>query len=184
MGLYKKLKKIISDSGAALIEFAILAPILITILLGIFDLGNYIYAVNKVGRLASSVNDITGRNQMKDCELQSLLDSTPMFVEPFDFASRGSIIVTGVADINDGNGARVKWRKSAYGAKSSKIGAVGAVPVLPAGFTISPGDSAVFVEVYYNFDTLFKILNFNTKEIYRMIVTKPRLGQMVTLTPC
>lgn len=180
----KKLQQFLSDSGAALIEFAIVTPVILAILLGAFELGNYIYAVNKVGRLTASVNDITGRNQMKDCELQSLLDSSQTFVEPFDFAAHGTIIVTGVADINDGDGPRVKWRKSAYGASTSKIGAIGGPPLLPAGFTISPGDSAVFVEVYYNYDTIFRALDFNTKEIYRMIVTKPRLGQMVSLTPC
>ena len=121
---------------------------------------------------------------MKECELQALLDATPMFVEPFDLASHGTIIVTGVADSNDGNGARVKWRKSAHGGASSKIGAIGGSPTLPAGFTISPGDSAVFVEVYYDYNTVFNALDFNQKEIYRVIVTKPRLGQLVTLMPC
>ena len=184
MKVFSNLKQYFSDKGAALIEFALVVPILLAILLGAFELGSYIFAINKVGRLAASVNDITGRNQMKDCELQSLLNATPMFVEPFDFASHGTIIVTGVADINDGNGARVKWRKSAYGAASSKIGAIGAKPTLPSGFTISAGDSAVFVEVYYDYNTIFNALDFNKKQIYRMIVTKPRLGQMVTLTPC
>lgn len=184
MKILSNLKQYFSDTGAALIEFALVMPVLVVILLGAFELGSYIYATNKVGRLAASVNDITGRNQMKDCELQSLLDSVPMFVEPFDFASHGTIIVTGVADTNDGNGARVKWRKSAYGAASSKIGAIGGTPTLPSGFTISPGDSAVFVEVYYDYDTIFNALDFNQKQVYRMIVTKPRLGQMVTLTPC
>ncbi|WP_331255690.1 TadE/TadG family type IV pilus assembly protein [Candidatus Bealeia paramacronuclearis] len=174
--------KLLKDEGIAALEFALILPILILILFGTFEISRYAYLYQKIQQGTVGINQITGMNQLRVCDLQSLLNNAGMFFQPFDINANGSIIATGVS--NNGTKTLVTWQQFSPKAATSAIGLVGATAKLPTGFTIASGDSAIFVEVFYTYTPLFNTIFTGPQQVYRMAVTKPRTGSAATLAAC
>lgn len=152
--MFKTFKKRIlrNDSGNVAIEFAIVTPLLLLLLLGSFELCTYILAHNKVGRVTASIGDMASRNNSHGSEsIDGILAAAPIIAEPFDFKKYGQIIVTSV--VQEGGSPRIEWQKT--GSKTlnaeSQIGVSGGKASLPNGFSLANGEHAIIAEGFFDY---------------------------------
>jgi hypothetical protein len=94
------------------------------------------------------------------------------------------LIVSSVTN-PDGDGAVVAWQRSGGGSysASSHLGAEGDEAVLPAGFEVREGETAIISEVYFDFTPFLGDLIVEPQVIYRNAHHRPRLGTLETVDP-
>ena len=92
------------ERGVAAIEFALVVPILLVLLLGCFEVPRYVLVMQKIARTSSGVADLTAQadepiltNQMND-----IFTAGKIMMQPYDVVTSGVIIVS---SINNPNGA-------------------------------------------------------------------------------
>lgn len=100
-------------SGAAALEFALVAPLLLACYFVTMEVGQAIEASKKVGRVASTVADlITRQQEMSPDELEAIMGIGQAIVTPYG-RSVPTIVATGI-QINNGN-ATVAWSRKLSG---------------------------------------------------------------------
>lgn len=72
-----------NDEGVAAVEFALLAPLMLTLMLGALELTQSIWADGKVEQATSTIGDLVSRTPlMSDAELQALGEAGPLIMRP------------------------------------------------------------------------------------------------------
>jgi len=171
------------DKGVAAIEFAIILPVLLVILVGIFDITNLLFCYNKMNRVAQDISNIVTRGNLTKPQLDSILQSTPLIAQPFNFLQTGSnIIVTSVSTQNPNNQPQIMWQDSyPGGVGESRINPTS----LPGGLVLNTNQTAIFTEVFFTYSPLIPgfLIPETTTNIYTLAAAFPRQGQMTTLPP-
>jgi Flp pilus assembly pilin Flp len=175
-----------NNDGLAAVEMALLAPLLITLLLGIGEVGNYILVAQRTDRVAHMVADITAQGEtVSVLDLKNLTGSADALMAPYPFTGRGRVVVTSVHR-GAGDVARIAWQYVSSGtlAYASGIGTVvGAAAVLPTGFTVAERDTVIVAEVFYDYPPLFAPeIRSSTTHFYKTAFYKPRLGALDSLS--
>ena len=110
------LKKILSkwideEDAVAAVEAALIFPIMLTLFLGIFDLGNAILANQKTIRASQVVADLITRENIVTAEdVTGAIEAGRLALEPMDSASYGVDIVSIRFDENAD--AAIIWRET------------------------------------------------------------------------
>ena len=140
--------------GVSAVEFALLAPVLLTMLLGLTEIGRYIYLRLKIVNVASNVSEVIARgDDVRAADLDALFDALPVMLRPFEAGARFAVIVTGVAVPAAGDPATVAWQRSGGGlTAASYVGTTGAAATVPADLAIPGGDAVVVAEVFYDYE--------------------------------
>ena len=170
------------DKGVAAIEFAIILPIMMLTLIGLFDISEFVFCNNKMNRTAQDISNIVTRGPVTKPQLDAMLRASVLVAQPFDFAQSGNVIVTCVSvPTTPANApAQVSWRDSYPGGTGgSKISAT----ALPGGLVLNPGQSAIFTEVFFTYTPLVPgyVLNSTQTSVYALAAAVPRQGNMSTL---
>lgn len=172
------------DRGVAAIEFALLAPVLLIMFVGLFDVTNLIYCHNKMERTAQDVNNIITRGDTTKTQLDDMLRAADYTAQPFNLSKFGNVIVTSVSQTNSDTKkpAQVMWRDSYPGGTSgSRIN----VASLPGGLVLDQNETVIFTEVFFTFQPIFPgyVVLSNQTDIYSIAAGVPRQGTMTTLPP-
>lgn len=140
------IKRYIKDtSGVAAVEAGLIFPVLMIILLGVFDLGNGILAAQKTLRASQVTADLVARNRtISTSELNEAMTAGELALAPFGTASFG-IDVASVRFDADANG-QVVWQEtrnmSANGNVLSQVEALAeannGVVVVTTQYTFTP----------------------------------------------
>lgn len=165
--------------GATVVEFALIAPVMVVIALCGFELGRYALLHLKTFNAASTMADLASRDEtLTTAVVGDLFSAVAEIVRPFDMAADGRLIVTGVsADVDDD--PRVFWQVEGGGglAAASGVGAMGGTATLPGDFAIRAGETIVVAEVFYRYEPVFAgwmdPFTVRHKAYYR-----PRLGSL------
>jgi Flp pilus assembly protein TadG len=148
--------KIVADqSGQAMLEFAIIASLLIILVFAIIDFGRAFNELQVMVELTRQGSNLASRGT-------SLLDSANAVVAgdaPLNLNSNGEVIVTSVTNNAQGN---VITGQVSQGATSnaSKIGnGVGTPATVPASAVamLQPGQTIYITEVFYNYQAITPI---------------------------
>lgn len=184
-----KARKAHGRKGIVSLEFALMLPIWIVLLLGVVD-GCYFLLINeRVDRISYTVTDIvTQYKVITRNDLRDITTAAGELMDPIDFESNGYVIVSSV--FQTAYGPVLKWQYFTGTAQCvSKIGTVvGGAAALPNNMTaLNQNDNVIITEVCYNFTPLFLMsascdpmsysssgLCFPTS-LYRAAVFKPRL---------
>jgi len=175
-----------NDVGMAIAEFALVLPILIMLLFGAIDVTRYILIVQKTEKLAHSVADVTAQSAtITQATLNNVFAAAGDIMNPYTMGANGRIIVSSIykpPGTGIGTEPRVSWRYEGGGtlAGSSQLGAVGAAPTLPVGFTFADRENLIAAEVYYRFSPVLPNVWFSTTTIYRTAYYTPRFGALTT----
>jgi Flp pilus assembly protein TadG len=112
MTMMRHIKHYIKDtSGIAATEAALIFPILLIVLLGVFDLGNGILAAQKTVRASQVTADLVTRSRtISQNELDEAMDAGELALAPFGVASFG-VDVASVRFDEDANG-EVVWQET------------------------------------------------------------------------
>ena len=180
MDKWLKLKIAKEDRGMAAVEFAIILPVLLLTLIGLFDIANFAYCHNKMNRTAQEINNIVTRGNVTKPQLDGLLRAAALIAQPFNFTTSGNVIVTSVAVVNANQGAQIMWRDSYPGGVG---GSLINPASLPGGLVLNTNQTAIFTEVFFTYTPLITsyILSSSQTKIYALAAGMPRQGQMTTL---
>lgn len=172
------------ERGAALAETAVVMPILILLIAGMFELGMYILLNNKLVRMAGVVGDVVTRQNISRANLTALMQNAFVIAKPFEFSTYGKMVVSQVrnsANSTDTSKMLISWQQAINGGVSL-IGLPGARPVkLPDDITVINNQSMVITEVFYEYSPLIFTKFFNPQSLYKVAVFVPRIDTMNTL---
>jgi Flp pilus assembly protein TadG len=184
--MLNRLRKLWRDkSGVAAIEFALLLPMLVALLIGSLEVTFKIWSTQKAEKLAVTLSDVVAQSTaVTKSDLTKLAGAVDKIMDPFPFGANGKIFISSVYRQEGEAVAKVNWQCSfpptgGYSA-TSKLGIKGANAALPAGFTMAERDNVIVAEVYYEYEPIAPGLMFDNDDIYRRTMFKTRLGALTT----
>lgn len=166
-----------SDRGSVAIEFVIIVPLMLLVLLGFTEMYLYMRAVSIVERAAFTVADSVGQmsaviddpSTSNSNNLGSIWNAATLLAAPNDLKANGGVILTsicntgnncgttpatcGVAMIPPSKGVpQIAWtRNASWMTKSSSPTRITSANPLPKGWPFYACDSATAVEVFYTY---------------------------------
>ena len=167
------------------IEMALVGPVLITMLLGVLDLGWYMVMQHKISRVAATVADLTSRGEtINEAQLADIFAAASAVADPFDFDLEGRAIVSSLTN-PDGDGAVIAWqRRSPSGIDvESHLGTAGSTPALDAGFAVAADENIVVAESFFTFEPLVGFILRDEQSVYVQAIQRPRLGTLDQVLP-
>lgn len=171
------------ERGVAVAEFAIMLPVLMTTFYGCIEATRFILVTQKTEKLAHTVANVTAQSTtVTKASLDQLMQATNDIMDPFDFTSTGTVIITSLYRAPGGAAGAVNWHYQGGGnlTATSGFGAVGASPTLPTNFTFDERENVIAAEVFYQYSPLISSQFFGTTTIYRRAYYKPRFGLLTT----
>lgn len=179
--------------GVAAVEFALLMPVLILLLVGMVDITRYVSTVLKLERVSSGTADIGAQyNELRDSmtvvngnEVGMLFLAAEQLAKPLDLPQYGAVVITCIGD--QGSGPAVMWQR-----RSGRVDAVSRISTgsgltLPAGFTVRYGENVLIVEVFYTVHPYLFSVGWlsptdQSVDIRSVAVYRPRWGTLTTLS--
>jgi hypothetical protein len=183
---FRHLRRLVAARrGTIPIEMALVAPLLLTMLLGVLDVGWYMVMQHKISRVASTVADLTSRGEeISEAQIADIFAAASAVADPFDFGLEGRAIVSSLTN-PDGDGAQIAWqRRSPTGIDvDSHVGAVGGSPTLDSGFAVAADENIVVAESFFSFQPLVGFVVRGEQAVYARAVQRPRLGTLDRVLP-
>lgn len=184
--MLSRLRKLWRDNrGVAAIEFALLLPLLVVLLIGSLEVTFKIWSTQKAEKLSVTLADVVAQSQtVTMSDLASLTDTVDRIMDPFPFDEDGVVIISSVYRAQNETEVTVNWQFMTSGSLtvSSKIGEIGEDATLPLGLTVNERENIIVAEVYYRYTPIAPGLMFDEAIVYRRAFFKPRLGAL-TDTP-
>lgn len=191
-----RLGRLVADRrGVAALEFALIAPLLLSMYFLTMEVGQGIEANKKVGRAASMVADLVTQQQTTTkAELNAILNIGSAILQPYN-RSKPTIIITAI-EVTDETTPKVKvaWSRKLSNGSYSVDQAAGTITTVPTALKIK-GSFLVRVQsslTYYpvitwaagDKGTLGLTAAFdklNMKETYYL---RPRMTQAISCSDC
>jgi hypothetical protein len=143
--------------GQACVELAMILPILVLLVLGVYDFACAMRANNIISNMSREGANLAARSTLAT---QDIMNALALTAQPLNMKDQGMIYITAL----QGTGATPQiqkqdgWDGSKIKNKpSSRIGSVASAPAqnLGATFTLSSDKQACVIEVFYNYQSLF-----------------------------
>lgn len=180
--MFEKLKKLQRDiAGVQALEFALIAPLLIAMVLGTIEVGRYVLLNQKISKTIFALGDlVTRKNTLTAFDVAQSFPLASKTLAPFD---------TTVNQLSSRTSMRVSaFNRPVGSAKAQRVWncAVGTSITAPTpALNIQENEGIFLVEIAYNYKTIFvpTALNnfFNSQDviIYRQQVVRPRTASIV-----
>ena len=163
MTMWTRLTRLTGDAkGQSLLEAALVLPLLITIVLGVFEFARVIQANNILANITREGANMASRTSSTD---QQIMDAVASTTTPLNMNTYGQMYITQVTWNSSGTAivtGQTRWTHSGTYNPASKVG-----PTVPSGGNPSPaavglpvdtnlsGQSGNVVEAYYNYPVIF-----------------------------
>jgi len=158
--------------GVAIIEFALLAPILVTLYLGSVELTLAFQAQQRLAHLAQAMADMASQNRtITTAEIDDILAAGTVMAHPLSPAPLGQRIASVTAGA--GGALTVDWQRS------RQYTAPGA-PTTPSGY-LAANESVIVADVTYDYTPVFTLILPQTIRFERRAYLRPRLSDKVDL---
>jgi Flp pilus assembly protein TadG len=176
------------ERGVTAIEFALVLPVVLLILLGCFEVPRFVLIYQKLARTASGVADLLAqadeplqKNQMTD-----IFAAGKVMMQPYDVVANGRIYVSSINNPN-GGGVKLTWQRNNNGSvgTGSKLGLPNSNPSSKLPATLVPGsnEEVLAAEVYFNYTPIFANLIYKGSQLYQIAYTRPRNKNLNTAPP-
>jgi Flp pilus assembly protein TadG len=188
-GLADRLRRLVRGrDGVALVDFALVLPLLLFLLLGCLEVGRYVLLNQKLSRAAIGTSDLVSQaKHAVVADIDQVFAATLHTMRPFTLGTDGVVVITSVStDDTLPVTPTISWQMSGGGtaAFASKVGAtVGQPANLPAGFTMEENQDIIIAEVFYDYQPFFFGQVVSPKVIRYVGLHHPRLGPLRTLIP-
>jgi Flp pilus assembly protein TadG len=170
------------ERGVTAIEFALVLPIVILILLGCFEVPRYVLIFQKIARTSSGVADLVAqadepltRNQMND-----IFAAGKIMMQPYDVITNGKIYVTSVNNPS-GAGVELTWQRDNGG--TGPASRITAPTDIPAAIRPASNEEVLAAEVFFTYQPIFSTLIYSGSTLYRVSYTRPRNKNLFTEPP-
>lgn len=136
------------EDALAAIESAYIFPIMLVILVGVFDVGNAILANQKTVRASQVVADLIARvNVVSDADINEAIEAGRLAFEPLDSSSFGVDVVSIRFDDETGDG-EIVWRETENMSPAAD-------PLASVQALEQAGEGVVMVSVEYDYQPIF-----------------------------
>jgi Flp pilus assembly protein TadG len=136
-----------SESGLSALEFALVAPIMITTFFGAYEMCDVLLADRKATNVAATTTDLVAQaTQIADADITNIFNAATAIMEPYD-PTILEITVSSITADAQGN-TKVAWSDALHTTAHTE----GANFTLPLGL-VSPGGSVIVSEVRYTYAT-------------------------------
>ncbi len=164
---------LVNRRGAAALEFALIVPIMLTLMFGSIEVSELVGADRRVKTMTDSVADVMARDvRVTNVEVNDVLGSAGQMLFPMVNQNVG-IRISAVEMTTPGNG-EVIW-SDARGLTAHAIGATIAIPRTPAD-KICPGDSVMIADGQYTYNSpIGFVLNTVTFNLRHQAAKCPRV---------
>ncbi len=161
--------------GGVLIEFGLITPILIFVLLNGFEMARYLILNQKLQRTAMSVADLAARDDVLDAnDFNNLFAAGTEVFRPFELLTDGRVILSSINEDGGGN-PQVAWqRETGTLLSTSQIGFEGGAATLDEPALIGDGQTLIVAEVFYEFEPLIGGIP-GARQVYHRAFYRPRL---------
>jgi Flp pilus assembly pilin Flp len=173
-----------AEDGVTAVEFALLAPILIVLLLGMLEISWRLFAEYRLTRAASAVAELVARSRdLHEGDLTDAFRATEEISSPFSLRRGGAVVVSSVFDPT-GNRPIIVWQRRypAGTSRQSRIGPPGGAAMLQ-GLDLAAGDNVVVAELFFTFEPLIGLLWREPQELYYRWIAAPRFGALTEVLP-
>lgn len=160
------------ERGNAMVEFAFVLPILLTLFIGVVEGTNLLRLERKVVAAAQTAADlITQRRSVNNAELDDILKAAELIFDPFPAAPH-SVGVVGVRYDADTGDPEVDWSAGKNG------GSIPDAVSLAEGLG-APGEGIVLVRVTYDYSPVFFDFIVDATSIEQTAILRPRRSSFV-----
>lgn len=169
------------NRGVAAIEFALLLPVLVMLLIGSIEVTMKIWSTQKAEKLSVTLADVVAQSQsVTMSDLTKLTGSVDRIMDPFPFGTNGVVIISSVYRAQDTTEVKVNWQFKTSGSLSvvSKIGEEGDDADMPEDLALNERENVIVAEVFYKYEPIAPGLMFDDVVVYRRAFFKPRLGAL------
>jgi Flp pilus assembly protein TadG len=188
-------KRLLKDcsSGTAMIEFGLVLPLLMLMLLGTIEISRFAILNQKVDKVANSMADfVTQGTSVSGANLSSFATAATEIMKPYSYT--GTIVFSSVSFINAPVGSCntvgavcITWQCKKLGGGASKIGGQGGNATLPGGYTVSSGQDVIVAEAVFDYTPFVSLTGtlipaLAPRPIYKAAIYKPRQGLLNSLT--
>ena len=154
-----------NSSAVAAIEFAVILPVLILVLLGTIEITRYVMINQKIVTTASNISSYVSQMRIPEGSTaplnKNLINAYYSLIEPFD-ASNGGFIVTSVSRKEVDGDVTINWQQkfntTAISDVPDNLGTITS-SLLPLDDN-DPTDTLIVVEVFYNYDNIIPGASF------------------------
>jgi Flp pilus assembly pilin Flp len=170
--------------GAIAVEFAVVAPVLVALMVGTFEVTRYVLLHQKLDRMAVAASDLVSQGEtITNAQLADIFAATGLIAEPFSIGADGVVVISAIS--RAGGVSTISWQRFGTGSLSatSQLGAEGGPPTFPAGFALKDGESVIFAEVFYQFRPMFAPDLVPASTLYHRAIFRPRRGTLDTILP-
>ncbi|GAB2174511.1 TadE/TadG family type IV pilus assembly protein [Dongia sp. agr-C8] len=170
------------ERGVTAIEFALVLPVVLLILLGCFEVPRYVLIVQKISRTASGVADLVAQadEPLQKNQLTDIFAAGKVMMQPYNVETNGKIYVSSINNPG-GAGLALTWQRNNGGTgPASKITSGTSLPV-----DLRPGsnEEVLAAEVYFTYQPIFSTLIYSGSTLYRVSYTRPRNKNLMTPPP-
>ncbi len=174
--------------GVAIVDFALVVPILVFLLLGGMEVGRYVLLNQKISRVAISSSDLMSQaKHAVVADVNQIFAAAEYTMKPFDLGDDGLVFITSVStDSILPITPRISWQMSGGGTGTftSDVGSgVGTPANLPGEFVMDENQNIIIAEVYYSYQPFFFGKVISPKVIRQIGLHYPRLRPLRTLIP-
>ena len=164
------------ERGASALEFALLAPVLLTTYAGIVEAGQAVVAGRRTAHAASSLADLSAlKGKLTDADMADTFAAASSMLKPMS-TTKLALKVTSVTGDKDGN-PKVDW-SDAQGTGLSKDPVGGAFSGLPAGLITQEGETAIVATAKYTLIQASKIVILKDIDYSKSAYVRPRAGKV------
>jgi len=161
--------------GIAALEFALVAPFLVILILGIIEVSLRVRAADNFQRYLYQAGDYFSRqDQLFTADIDEMYAAAADIMAPLDTSGRLDIDVASVGFISDGS-PELLWRRE----RGNAPGDLDLVPMEGMG---DPGESVIRVGATFRYTTpLSGILGGDSMTMTREVYFRPRLTRVIAL---
>jgi Flp pilus assembly protein TadG len=164
-------------SGIAAAEFAMVAPVMLSLYFGVTELTDAFICDSKVSLLASTAADLVAQDkEITNGEMTEIFNALNEVMKPYP-ASNTEIVVSSLVYDAPGQ-AKVAWSDTKNGNKRG----VGSVVKVPDGL-VSAGGSVIFAEVKHMYKSPAGELIYGVIPLTESFYMKPRKSPTVIRSP-
>ncbi len=161
--------------GLAASEFALLLPVMLTMLVGTVEVGNAFIVDRKVTSAVQTASDLVAQaRQVTTADLTDIMTAVDLIIRPFDTTQGGTVIYSVVMDA--GGNVSVDW------SRTSGTGAPSPTTSVPTGL-LQPGGSVIVAAMNYRYTPLIGGGFIGNITISDTAYLRPRRQAVIAMLP-
>lgn len=178
--------------GTAAVEFALLAPLMVTMYFGMAELTEGLMTSRKVSAVASTIGDLTAQAASTSPALVGdIFNVGQTLMQPYPVAGASLRMRISSVTVDPNGSPKVDWSQGTTGLTGLAKGAVVALPLAPKSAPTDPdrpflsaGQSVIMAEAHYAFASPVARYLPAVSDMHDTLYLAPRQGAKVACPSC